>query len=80
MKISNGTEFRFGTPKYSRIWSPLLSVGFALIFIFHFVYPKSPDWLSDIGFLLLVAGLIVSLVGTVAERREWEAKHKSEKK
>ena len=83
MKFSNGTELRFATPKYSRIWSPLLSAGFALILLFHYVYPDSQSWLSglsDIGFLFIAAGLIVSFFGSVAERREWEAKHQAEKK
>jgi protein-S-isoprenylcysteine O-methyltransferase Ste14 len=79
MKFSSGTEFRLATPNYSRIWSPLFSVGFALILIFQLVYPKSPDWLSGIGFLLVTAGLVVSLVGAVAERREYQAKHPAER-
>jgi hypothetical protein len=29
---------------------------------------------------LIVVGLVVSLVGTIAERREWQAKHQAEKK
>ena len=80
MKISNGTELRFATPKYSRIWIPLFSVGFAFIAIFHFVYPKSPNWVSGIGYLFIAAGLVISLLGTIAERREWQAKHQAEKK
>jgi len=70
MKFSNGTEFRIGTPKYSRVWSSLYCVGFAFILISDFVYPKSPSWLSDIGFLLVAAGMVISLVGLMAERRE----------
>jgi len=79
MKISNGTELRFTTPKYSRIWSPLFGVGFAFIAIFHFVYPKSPNWVSGIGFLFILAGLVVSFLGAIAERREWQAQHQADK-
>ena len=71
MKTSNGTKFHFGTPKYSRVWSLLFGFGFAMVII-----PKFPDWRIDVGWLLIVAGLIVSLIGAVAERREWNAKHK----
>ena len=80
MKINNGTELRFARPKYSRIWSPLFVAGFGLVAICHFIYPRSPDWPVDIGYVLLGAGLIVSLVGAVAERREWQAKHQAEGK
>ena len=75
MKFSNGTEFRFAAPKYSCVWTPLFGFGFAMVII-----PKFPNWRIDIGILLLAAGLVVFLVGTVAERREWEAKRQAEKK
>jgi hypothetical protein len=80
MKFSNGTEFRFGTPKYPQIWSPLFPVGFALVLVFQYIFPKAPDWISGIGSLMILAGLVVSLFGTIAERIEWEAKHKIETK
>jgi hypothetical protein len=47
---------------------------------FHFAFPKPPDWLSSIGFLLIAAGLVVSLFGAAAERREWQAKHPADKR
>lgn len=80
MKFSNGTELRFGTPKYSRVSSRLFVAASALVYIAHFVYPKSPNWISDIGLLFVVAGLVVSLIGMMAERKEWQSKHQPEQK
>ena len=76
MKFSNGAEFRVGTPKYPEIWSPLFSVGLVLMLFL----PRAPDWISGIGLLMILAGLVVCLFGTIAERREWESKHKIETK
>ena len=80
MKFSNGTEFRFGTPKYKNVNDRLILTGGSLAFIFQFIFPKAPNWVSGIGWLILVAGLVVLLVGTIAERKEWEAKQKIDAK
>jgi protein-S-isoprenylcysteine O-methyltransferase Ste14 len=66
--------------KYSHISRPLFAVGWALVVIFRYVFPKSPDWISGTGFLLVTAGLIFLLVGIISERRELEAKRQADTK
>jgi protein-S-isoprenylcysteine O-methyltransferase Ste14 len=80
MKLGSGAEFRFVTPKYQRVWGPLLYVGFALIWIARQIFPGWPDWISTVGFLIILVGLVVSLFGAIAERRDWKAKRKIETK
>jgi hypothetical protein len=79
MKLSSGAEFRFAIPKYQKVWGPLLSVGSTLIGT-HYIFPREPDWISGVGFLFILFGLVVSLFGAIIERREWEAKQKVETK
>ena len=64
--------------KYSNIWLPLNAAGWAIIFVIRHFFPKSPDWISAVGFLLVTVGLAFMLVGIVAERRELEVKRKTE--
>jgi putative Mn2+ efflux pump MntP len=66
--------------KYSNIWLPLNAMGWAIIFILHHFFPKSPDWISAVGFLLVTAGLLFVLVGIVSERRDLEAKRQADTK
>ena len=39
-------------------------------------FPKAPDWISAVGLLMAVTGLLVFGFGTIAASREWKAKHK----
>ena len=64
--------------KYSNIWLPLNAAGFGIVFVVHRFFPESPVWIPSVGFLLATAGLVFILVGVVAERRELEAKRKTE--
>jgi hypothetical protein len=80
MKFSNGTEFRFATPKYSHIWGRLLNIGGVLILLSFTVKDPTKGWIVDIASLLIFVGLMIALVGAVAERREWQAKRHDETK
>jgi drug/metabolite transporter (DMT)-like permease len=63
-------------PKYQRIWGTLILVGCALVVGIQYEFPKAPDWISEFGVLMAVAGLVVFGLGTIAASREWNAKHK----
>jgi protein-S-isoprenylcysteine O-methyltransferase Ste14 len=76
MRFSNGTEFRFGTPKYSRIHGRLIQFGGAFFLLSMFIQEPAKEWIGGVGMLTLVSGLIVLLAGTIAERKEWQAAHK----
>jgi drug/metabolite transporter (DMT)-like permease len=78
MKFSNGTEFHFGRPKYKKVSDRLGIAGIFLIFLSRNILPSAPGFVSGIGFLMILAALIVLLFGTIAERKEWEAKRKIE--
>ena len=80
MKFSNGTEFRFGTPKYSKVMVRLFGVGGVFGIIAWFIGAPAKDWVGGIGMLGLAAGLVVFLAGTIAERKEFKLKRKSETK
>jgi len=76
MKFSNGTEFRFGTPKYSRLTTQLICVGGACFILSWLIGQPVKKWADGIGGLAFFAALIVLLAGTIAERKEWQAAHK----
>jgi len=59
-------KIRYGMPKYSRAWSGLLVLGGIVMLVS-----------KGIGTLVLAAGMSAFVVGMIAERREWEAKHKA---
>ena len=77
-------------PKYQNVWCTLLGLAFGLIWLSdHPVWlkwlsdhigPAAISWISELGFLALAAAMAVGLAGSVAERREWEAKHKTSSK
>jgi hypothetical protein len=79
VKFSNGTEFRFATPKYSHIWGRLLNAGGVLVLLSFTVKPPIQDWILCVAWPLIFVGLVIALVGAVAERKEWQAKHQTEK-
>jgi protein-S-isoprenylcysteine O-methyltransferase Ste14 len=76
MKFSNGTELRFATPKYSWIWRRLNGVGAGFFLLSMFISKPAKEWVGGIGVILILAGLVVLLAGTIAERKEWQAAHK----
>jgi hypothetical protein len=80
MKLSNGTEFRFGKPKYSHIHGPLIQVGGAFLILAMFINGPTKELAIGIAMLALISGLTVLLAGTIAERKEWQAKQKTETK
>ena len=80
MKSSNGTEFRYCKPKYQPLWGSLIFIGCLLVVGVQYIFPKAPEWISEIGLLMAIAGLVVFVFGTIAARREWEAKRKTETK
>jgi drug/metabolite transporter (DMT)-like permease len=79
-KSGNGTEFRYCKPKYQPLWGSLIFAGCLLVVGVQCIFPKAPEWISEIGLLMAIAGLVVFVFGTIAARREWEAKRKTETK
>ena len=59
-------KIRCGMPKYSRAWSGLLVLGGVLMRVS-----------KTMGMLVVAAGMSAFVAGMIAERREWEAKHKA---
>ncbi len=80
MKFSNGTELRFGGPKHSQLMVRLLGVAGVFGILSWFIGAPAKDWVGGISMLAMAAGLVVWLVGTIAERKEWQAKQKSDLK
>jgi hypothetical protein len=73
-------KLRLGTPKYAPAWSICFAAGFGLLLLSRHVSEAVARWTLPFGGLFLAVGLAVSLSGSIAERREWEAKHKGENK
>jgi len=80
MKFSNGTELRFGRPKYSKAMIWLLGVGGLFGILSWFIGEPAKGWAEGIRNLAFAAELVVFLSGTIAERKEWQAKQKTETK
>jgi len=80
MKFSNGTELRFGKVKYSKVMIGLLGVGGVFGILSWFIGGSAKNCLEGIGQLAAAAGLLVFPLGTIAERKEWQAKQKTETK
>jgi len=53
-----------------------LGVGGVFCILSWFIGAPAKDWLKGIGNLAVAAGLVVFLSGTIAERKEWQAKAK----
>jgi len=64
------------TNKCSPLSERLCRSGFFLIIVSYFI-TKVPGWISGIGFLAILAGLVVLLTEKISERKEWEAKHQT---
>ena len=80
MKFSNGAEFRFDRPKYSQVMVWLCGVGGVFRILSWFITGSAKNWLEGIGMFFWAVGLVVFLSGTIAERKEWQAKQKTETK
>ncbi len=80
MKFSNGTELRFSRPKFAKAMVWLFGVGGLFGILSWFIGAPAKNWVEGISNLAIVAGLVGFLSGTVAERKEWESKHKNETK
>jgi hypothetical protein len=80
MKFSNGTEFKTFLPNVFQKQVYLLFFGITLPTCIRHIFPKAPGWISGVGGLIAVVGLIGLLFREVAARREWETKRKSETK
>jgi protein-S-isoprenylcysteine O-methyltransferase Ste14 len=80
MKSSDNTKFHFCKPKYQWIWSSLIILGCVLAVGIQYGFPKAPHWIGELGVWAVCIGLIVFVFGTIAARREWEAKRKTETK
>jgi hypothetical protein len=76
MKFRTGAEFRFATPKYERVWGRLLRLGFFLLMLSFCVVGPTREWILGGAWLLILAALLISLVGAIQERTEWEAKQR----
>jgi len=66
---------RLGIPKYQQTWSLLYCLAFTALLASRSLAPRHNS-LINIGMLLLSAGMIVSLIGSVRERKKHEAAHK----
>jgi hypothetical protein len=76
MKFSNGTEFRFGTPKYSKTSRRLMCTYGGFFLLSWLVGEPAKAWFAGMGQLTVIASLVVLLADTIAERRERQAAHK----
>jgi hypothetical protein len=80
MKFSNGTELRLGAPKYSKAIVRFYGIAGVFGIISWVIGGTAKDWFEGISLLAGAAGLFVFLLGSIAERKEWEAKRKAETK
>ena len=76
MKFSNGTEFRFGTSKYSQWTIRLFCVGGAFSLLSWLIGQPVKEWADGIDRFANIAALTVLLAGMIAERKERQATHK----
>jgi hypothetical protein len=66
---------RLGIPKYAPIWSMCCAGGFAAMALSRYLSDGASTWVLPLGGLLLAVGLGSLLLGSIAERREWQSKH-----
>jgi hypothetical protein len=78
MKFSNGKKFRLGAPKYSQLTTSLLGVIGVSVILSWVVTGTAKGWFEDLTTLASAAFLVVYLAGMIAERKEWEAAHKTD--
>lgn len=80
MKPSNGTGLRFFRMKHSQVMVRIFGIGGVCGILSWFIGGTAKGWVGGISMLALAAGLVVLLAGTIAERKEWQAKQKSDLK
>jgi hypothetical protein len=73
-------KLRLGTPKYAPAWCACFAAGFGLMTLSRYVSDATSAWILPLGGFFFAVGLGVSLAGSIAERREWEAKHRPQTK
>ena len=78
MKFSNGKKFRLGAPKYSQLTTNLLGVIGVSGILSWVVTGTAKGWFEGLTTLASAAFLVVYLAGMIAERKEWEAAHKTD--
>ena len=76
MKDINKAQSHFRNPKFPQVWGSLILAGAMIVVSIRF-FPKAPDWISEMGILMVVAGLITIVIGSIAAHREWLAKQKA---
>jgi hypothetical protein len=69
MKFSNGTEFRFGTTKYSRWTTGIFCFGGACFLLSRLIGQPVKEWADEIGMLAYGAALTVFLADMIAQRK-----------
>jgi drug/metabolite transporter (DMT)-like permease len=75
---SSSPKFRFCNPKYQWLWSSLVFIGCVLFISTEYLFPKTPDWIAELGMWSACVGLVVFAYGTIAARREWQARRSIE--
>lgn len=78
MKLSNGKKFRLGAPKYSQLTTNLLGVVGVFGILSWITTGTAKGWFDGLSKLAASAMLVVYLAGMIAERKEWEAAHKTD--
>jgi len=69
MKFSNGTEFRFGTTKYSRWFTGIFCFGGACFLLSRLIGQPVKEWADEIGSLANAVALTVFLADMIAQRK-----------
>jgi hypothetical protein len=59
--------------KHSRLFLLLNAVGWGMVFISRYLHPTAQRWISGVGYFVVAAGLVVTLVSIITERRKLEA-------
>ena len=76
MQPTSSKVFRYCEAKYRPLWAALIFGGPAVVVVTHWFCPSAPEWIMGCGIVAGVSGLLVFGAGTIAARREWEAKGK----
>ena len=77
MRFNEVIEFLFNRQMYSQIQQRLISVGGTFLVLSLFISGPAKVWVEEIASLQLMAAFVFLLAGTVAERRERQAKQKA---
>ena len=78
MNFTNGTELHLGRTKRSKLMVRLFGIGGVFGILSWVIGASAKEWVGGISMLALAAGLLVFLLGVVAERKDLESKPKSD--